>query len=107
MELSTLNKEYKLVRQENEEKFFNLSQVEPNLAMVEEFWITSDHTMGNRCAYFDNYLQAVEYADMLAAKRKNLNKNNEKPFVIFVNGKKVNANGQLRDFLDGKITLSA
>ncbi|MBE6014943.1 MAG: hypothetical protein E7241_06225 [Lachnospiraceae bacterium] len=107
MELSTLNKEYNLVRQENVEKFLKVNEIDANLAMVEEYWITSDHTMGNRCAYFDNYFKAVEYAKILASKREALNRNKEKPFVIFVNGKKIKANGLLRDFLDGKFTLTA
>ena len=75
MELSSLNKEYKLERQDNMDKFIKLSQINPSIVLVEEYWITSDETMGNRCAYFESYTQAEEYAYLLAANRAALNKN--------------------------------
>ena len=105
MELQTLNKEYKLVRQENEEKFMKLHEIDPDIVIVEEFWITSDHTMGNRCAFFESFPQAEEYAYLLAANRTMLNENKEKPFCIFVNGKEVKTDGFLREFLEGKFEL--
>ena len=105
MELQSLNKEFKLVRAENTEKFIKLNEIDPSMVMVEEFWITSDHTMGNRCAFFDSFPQAEEYAYLLAANRTMLNENKEKPFSIFVNGKEVKTNGFLSDFLAGKFTL--
>jgi len=105
MELSTLNKEYKLVRQEHMDMFVKLSHVNPKLVLVEEYWITSDETMGNRCAYFEAYTQAEEYAYLLAANRSAMNANNEKPFDIFINGKDLKVNGNLQQFLDGEFIL--
>ena len=105
MELSSLNKEYKLVRQDNMDKFIKLSQINPSIVLVEEYWITSDHTMGNRCAYFEAYNQAEEYAYMLAANRAALNVNNEKPFMILINGRETTVDGKLEDYLGGKLEL--
>ena len=105
MELQSLNKEYRLVRQENEEKFVQLSQINPHIVIVEEYWITSDDTLGNRCAFFESYPQADEYAYLLAANRTMLNENKEKPFAIFVNGKEVKTTGFLQEFLDGKFEI--
>ena len=105
MNLASLNKEYKLVRQDNMDKFFKLSQYNPALILVEEYWITSDHTMGNRCSYFEAFNQAEEYAYLLAANRSALNQNNEKPFMILINGKETTVDGHLEDYLAGKISL--
>ena len=105
MELSSLNKEYKLVRQENMDKFIKLSQINPSIVLVEEYWITSDQTMGNRCAYFEALNQAEEYAYMLAANRSALNQNHEKPFIIFINGRETTVNGHLEEFLAGEIKM--
>ncbi len=105
MELQTLNKEYKLVRQENAEKFLRLHEFDANFVIVEEYWITSDHTMGNRCAFFESYPQAEEYAYLLAANRTMLNENKEKPFSIFVNGKEVKTTGYLDEYLAGKFEI--
>jgi hypothetical protein len=106
MELSTLNKEYKLVRQDNMEKFMKINQLYPSIVLVEEYWITSDTTMGNRCAYFESHSQADEYAYMLAANRSALNANNEKPFEILINGKETKVDGKLKDFLEGKVQIN-
>ncbi len=103
MELTSLNKEYKLVRQDNMDKFIQLSHVNPHLVLVEEYWITSDHTMGNRCSYFENYHQAEEYSYMLAANRVALNTDNQKPFMILINGKETTVDGKLEDYLAGKL----
>lgn len=105
MRLSTLNKEFKLVRQEAMDMFVKLSQVDPNLVLIEEYWITSDETMGNRCAYFESYTQAEEYAYMLAANRSSQNQNGEKPFCIYINGKETKADGKLKQFLKGEYEL--
>ena len=105
MRLSTLNKEFKLVRQEAMDMFVKLSQIDPNLVLIEEYWITSDETMGNRCAYFESYTQAEEYAYMLAANRSAQNQNGQKPFCIYVNGKETKADGKLKQFLKGEFEL--
>jgi len=105
MRLSTLNKEFKLVRQEAMDMFVKLSQVDPNLVLIEEYWITSDETMGNRCAFFESYTQAEEYAYMLAANRASQNQNGEKPFVIYVNGKETKVDGKLKQYLKGDFEL--
>ncbi len=106
MQLSSLNKEYQLVRQENIDKFIKLSEVNPKIAVVEEYWITSDETMGNRCAYFEGYKQAEEFSSQLAASRSALNVNNSKPFMVLINGREVTKEGHLEDFLAGKFALA-
>jgi len=105
MELSSLNKEYKLERQDNMDKFIKLSQINPSIVLVEEYWITSDETMGNRCSYFESYTQAEEYAYLLAANRSALNANGEKPFGIFINGRETKVDGHLEGFLAGEFEL--
>ncbi|MBE6015637.1 MAG: hypothetical protein E7241_09810 [Lachnospiraceae bacterium] len=105
MELQSLNKEYKLVRQENEDKFLQLHQLNPDIVIVEEYWITSDHTLGNRCAFFESFIQAEEYAYLLASNRNELNENKKKPFAVFVNGKEVKTTGFLQEYLDGKFEI--
>lgn len=105
MQLSSLNKEYKLVRQDNIDKFIKLSEINPKLVLVEEYWITSDRTMGNRCAYFEAYNQAEEYSYLLAANRAALNVDNAKPFMILINGRETAVDGHLEEYLAGKITL--
>lgn len=105
MELQSLNKEYRLLRAENADKFVKLHEVDPAMVMVEEFWITSDQTMGNRCAFFDSFPQAEEYANLLAANRSTLNEDRKKPFSVFLNGKEVKTEGYLGDFLAGKFTI--
>ena len=99
MRISTLNKEFKLVRQEAMDTFVKLSHVDPSLVLVEEYWITSDRTMGNRLAFFESYTQAEEYAYMLAANRAAQNMNGEKPFIIYINGKETKVDGKLKQFL--------
>ena len=105
MELSSLNKEYKLERQDNMDKFIKLSQINPSIVLVEEYWITSDETMGNRCAYFESYTQAEDYAYLLAANRAALNMNHEKPFSILINGRETKVDGKLEAFLAGEFEL--
>ena len=85
--------------------FVKLNQVDPNLVLIEEYWITSDETMGNRCAFFESYTQAEEYAYMLAANRASQNQNGEKPFCIFVNGKETKVDGKLKQYLKGEFEL--
>ena len=99
MELQTLVKEYNLLREEAEEKFVQLDAIEPSMIFVEEYWITSDHTLGNRRAYFENYTQEEEYAYMLAANRAAQNQNGEKPFCIYLNGKETKVDGKLLKYL--------
>jgi len=107
MELTTLNKEYKLLREENEEKFVKLSQIEPDINMVEEYWITSDHTLGNAHSYFDSYEMGIEYALDRVDYRMTLNSKGQKPFIILVNGKAINTYGQLEAFLNGEFEIKA
>ncbi|MCR4999311.1 MAG: hypothetical protein K6A05_05655 [Lachnospiraceae bacterium] len=102
MELSSLRKEYDLVRSDNMEKFVELSRINPKLVLVEEYWITSDHTMGNRCSYFEAFNQAEEYAYMLAANRAALNQNQDKPFMILINGRETSVNGHLEEYIRGE-----
>ena len=105
MELTTLNKEYKLLREESEEKFVKMSLIEPNINFVEEYWITSDHTLGNTRAYFDSYEVGLEYALDRVDYRMSLNADGQKPFIILVNGKALNAKGQLENFLNGEFKI--
>jgi len=102
MRIETLNKEFKLVRQDAMDLFVKLNQVDPSLILVEEYWITSDRTMGNRLAFFESYTQAEEYAYMLAANRASQNQNGEKPFCIYINGKETKVDGKLKAFLKNK-----
>ena len=99
MRISTLNKEFKLVRQEALDLFMKLNRVDPALVLVEEYWITSDTTMGNRLAFFESYTQAEEYAYMLAASRASQNQDGKKPFCIYLNGKETKVDGKLIKFL--------
>ena len=99
MRISTLNKEFKLVRQEAVDLFMKLNKVDPSLVLVEEYWITSDTTMGNRLAFFESYTQAEEYAYMLAANRSAQNQDGKKPFCIYLNGKETKVDGKLLKFL--------
>ena len=105
MELTTLNKEYKLLRADSEEKFVKMSMVEPNVNLVEEYWITSDHTLGNNRAYFDSYEMGIEYALDRVDYRMTLNAESQKPFIILVNGKAINTHGQLENFLKGEFQI--
>ncbi|SDB35247.1 hypothetical protein [Eubacterium oxidoreducens] len=105
MELSSLKKEYQLVTQDHIDKFIELSHINPSLVLVEEYWITSDKTLGNRCAYFEAYHQAEEYAYLLAANRAALNTDNKKPFMIKLNGRETTVDGHLNDFFEGKFTI--
>lgn len=107
MELTTLNKEYKLLREESEEKFVKMSMIEPNINFVEEYWITSDHTLGNTRSYFDSYEMGIEYALDRVDYRMTLNADGQKPFVVLVNGKAVNTRGQLESFLKGEFQIKA
>ena len=102
MELSSLRKELDLVRADNMEKFVELSKINPKLFLVEEYWITSDHTMGNRCSYFEALNQAEEYAYMLAANRAALNKDQDKPFLILINGRETSIDGHLEAYIKGE-----
>ena len=107
MELKTLNKEYKLLREEACDKFVKLSMVDSKINIVEEYWITSDHTLGNAHSYFDDYEMAVEYAKSRADVRIDSNKDGQKPFIILVNGKAFDAYGQLEAFLNGEFKITA
>lgn len=106
MELTTLNKEYKLLREESEEKFVKMSLIEPNINFVEEYWITSDHTLGNTRSYFDSYEMSIEYALDRVDYRMTLNADGQKPFIILVNGKAINTLGQLESFLNGEFNIN-
>lgn len=103
MELSTLNKEIKLIMEDNEEKFLKHTDIEPGINFVEEFWITSDTTMGNDRAYFGSYEKALQYANNIYAYRASMNEDGKKPFLIRINGKELSNGGQLRDFLNGEM----
>ena len=105
MELTTLNKEYKLLREECEEKFVKMTQIEPNINLVEEYWITSDKTLGNNRCYFDSYEMGIEYALDRVDYRITLNADGQKPFIILVNGKAINTHGQLEAFLNGEFEI--
>ena len=107
MELTTLNKEYKLLREESNEKFIKMTQLEPEINLVEEYWITSDHTLGNARCYFDSYEMSIEYALDRVDYRMTLNADGQKPFIILVNGKTINTKGQLESFLNGDFTIKA
>ena len=107
MELTTLNKEYKLLREESNEKFIKMTQVEPEINLVEEYWITSDHTLGNTRCYFDSYEMSIEYALDRVDYRMTLNADGQKPFIILVNGKAINTKGQLESFLKGDFEIKA
>ena len=107
MELTTLNKEYKLLREESNEKFIKMTQLEPEINLVEEYWITSDHTLGNARCYFDSYEMSIEYALDRVDYRMTLNADGQKPFIILVNGKTINSKGQLESFLNGDFTIKA
>ena len=107
MELKTLNKEYKLLREESSEKFVKMSAIDPTITFVEEYWITSDHTLGNSKAYFDSYEMAVEFALDRVDYRMTLNAEGQKPFIILVNGKAINTYGQLEAFLNGEFGIKA
>ncbi|SES87842.1 hypothetical protein SAMN02910413_1067 [Pseudobutyrivibrio sp. C4] len=107
MELTTLNKEYKLLREESNEKFIKMTQLEPEINVVEEYWITSDHTLGNARCYFDSYEMSIEYALDRVDYRMTLNADGQKPFIILVNGKTINTKGQLESFLNGDFEIKA
>jgi hypothetical protein len=105
MELQTLNKEYKLLREECEEKFVKMSGVDPDINIVEEYWITSNHTLGNTRCYFESYEMCIEYALDRVDYRMTLNADRTKPFIILVNGKAINTYGQLEAFLNGEFEI--
>ncbi|WP_294238745.1 hypothetical protein [Pseudobutyrivibrio sp.] len=107
MELTTLNKEYKLLRADSGDKFVKMSMIDPKVNLVEEYWITSDHTLGNSRAYFDSYEMSIEYALDRVDYRMTLNSDGQKPFIILVNGKAINTYGQLENFLNGEFTIKA
>lgn len=107
MELTTLNKEYKLLREDCNEKFVKMTQIDPKINLVEEYWITSDHTLGNSRSYFDSYEMGIEYALDRVDYRMTLNADGQKPFVILINGKAINTKGQLQAFLNGEFTIKA
>ena len=106
MELTTLNKEYKLLREEAEDKFVKMSVIDPHINLVEEYWITSDHTLGNAHAYFASYEMGIEYALDRIDYRMALNSEGQKPFIILVNGKAINTQGQLENFLRGDFKIT-
>ena len=97
MELKTLNKEYKLLREEACDKFVKLSMVDSKINIVEEY----------AHSYFDDYEMAVEYAKSRADVRIDSNKDGQKPFIILVNGKAIDAYGQLEAFLNGEFKITA
>ena len=107
MELTTLNKEFDLLREENADKFVKMSAVDSSINMVEEYWITSDQTLGNAAAYFSSYDMAIEYALDRVDYRMTLNANRQKPFIILCNGKSINTKGQLMNFLNGEFQITA
>ena len=107
MELQTLNKEYNLLREESSEKFLQMTLVDPKINCVEEYWITSDHTLGNARSYFNSYEMCIEYALDRVDYRMTLNADGQKPFIILVNGKAINTYGQLEAFLKGDFNISA
>lgn len=107
MELSTLNKEYKLLREEIGDKFIKMTKIDPDVNCVEEYWITSDHTLGNTHSYFTSYEMGIEYAMDRVDYRMTLNANGQKPFIILLNGKAINSKGQLEAFLNGEFTIKA
>ena len=107
MELTTLNKEYNLLREENADKFCKMTLVEPTINIVEEYWITSDQTLGNTCAFFESYDMGIEYALDRVDYRMTLNENGQKPFIILVNGKAINTYGQLENFLNGEFKIES
>jgi len=107
MELTTLNKEYKLLREESSEKFVKISLIDSKINLVEEYWITSDHTLGNAVSYFDSYEMGIEYALDRVDYRMSLNADGQKPFIVLVNGRAVNAKGQLEAFLNGEFQIKA
>ena len=106
MELQTLNKEYNLLREESDEKFVQMSMIDPRINCIEEYWITSDHTLGNTRCYFDSYDMAIEYAMDRVDYRMTLNADGQKPFLIMLNGKAINTYGQLHSFLNGDFKIS-
>jgi hypothetical protein len=106
MELTTLNKEYQLLREDGAEKFIKMSAIDPTINFVEEYWITSDHTLGNARAYFDSYEMGIEYAMDRVDYRMTLNEDGQKPFIILLNGKVINTLGQLENFLNGEFKIS-
>ena len=105
MELQTLNKEYKLLREECEDKFVKMSNIDPNINIVEEYWITSNNTLGNTRCYFESYEMGIEYALDRVDYRMTLNADHTKPFIILVNGKAINTYGQLESFLKGEFQI--
>ncbi len=105
MELTTLNKEYKLLRDDCGDKFLQMTLIDSDINMVEEYWITSDHTLGNAHSYFDSYEMAVEYALDRVDYRMALNEDGQKPFILLVNGKEINTQGQLANFLKGEFKI--
>ena len=107
MELQTLNKEYTLLREESEEIFVKMTLVDPKINCVEEYWITSDHTLGNARSYFNSYEMGIEYALDRVDYRMTLNSDGQKPFIILVNGKSINTYGQLESFLKGEFQITA
>ena len=107
MELTTLNKEYKLLRADSGDKFVKMSMIDPKVNLVEEYWITSDHTLGNSRVYFDSYEMSIEYALDRVDYRMTLNADGQKPFVILVNCKAINTHGQLDAFLKGEFEIKA
>ena len=107
MELTTLNKEFKLLREESSEKFVKMSKIDPKINFVEEYWITSDQTLGNAYSYFDSYEMGIEYALDRVDYRMTLNAEGQKPFIIYVNGKPINTHGQLQSFLNGEFKIEA
>ena len=106
MELQTLNKEYNLLREESQEKFVQMTLIDPRINCVEEYWITSDHTLGNTRCYFDSYEMGIEYAMDRVDYRMTLNADGQKPFIILLNGKAINTYGQLESFLKGDFKIT-
>ncbi len=107
MELTTLNKEYKLLREECADMFIQMSKIDPSINSVEEYWITSDQTLGNAHSYFNSYEMGIEYALDRIDYRMTLNTEGQKPFIVLLNGKAINSRGQLEAFLNGEFSIKA
>jgi len=84
-----------------------MTMIDPDINIVEEYWITSDHTLGNAKAYFDSCEMAIEYALDRVDYRMSLNSDGQKPFIILLNGKAINAKGKLESFLNGDFAIKA
>lgn len=102
MEISSLKKELRLITDDNADLFVKHSEIEPHINFVEEFWLTSDETLGNDRAYFDSYAKALQYANSIYAYHASQNEDGSKPFLVRINGKELNGGGSLNAYLDSE-----